>query len=105
MSLIGILCGCPFNECSGSVTGRVTKGMTAKATKVHRDRREARNCYINYLLRQGYTRTDNASAFLAPEHLGGHVQIITKLSHFGGELMAGKERRYMHRKRSSGSVY
>lgn len=103
MSTIGYLCGCPETECVGSMSGDVSNSMRNLRRKVHGSRRDARRCYIRYLLRQGYTRTDNASCFASPDD--GPVIVLNRESKFGGELRSGKAKRYMPKRRTGGLIY
>lgn len=103
MATIGYLCGCPESECAGSNSGDVSNSMRNLRRKIHGSRADAKRCYIRWLLRQGYVRTDNASCFTAPD--GGPTVVLNKTSQFGGELRTGKAKRYMPKRRTGGIVY
>lgn len=105
MAIIGYYCGCPVDQCSGSASGNVSASMRSIKRKIHGSRAEARRCYINHLLKQGYRRSDNSSTFLPPEGSDLPAIVISKLTKFGGELRTGKEKRYMPKNRTGGMVY
>lgn len=91
------VCGTPEKECTGTMTGKVSKGM--RATKVHDSPEAAYRCHANWLKRQGYTEYPNRE-FGKP---GEYRIVLTKKSRFGARLRKGKEDRFMP-ERGSGYI-
>jgi hypothetical protein len=83
------LCGTPPAECYGSYTdtsARASEAAKQKMRKMHSTREEAFKCHCRYLLRTGHKRV-GPREFETPH---GSVLVLTKKSHFGGELKRGK---------------
>lgn len=81
------ICPTPNDKCSGLVM-IYNGGLGHCKQKVHRYPYESFECYVNYLLSQGYQRI-NSRDFLSPN---GTIRNLTKPSRFGGPCRPGKER-------------
>lgn len=69
------VCNTPMDSCNG------TPNKNPNMRKVHMTRKEARDCYIKYLVSKlGYTRL-GTSQFKPPD--GGPVLLLSKQSHYG----------------------
>jgi hypothetical protein len=79
------VCGTPVGSCSGGssmVSARLGNGQ-----RTHASPQEAFKCYYRYLVSVGYEPIGHRE-LRAPD--GSGILVLTKKSHFGGELRSGK---------------
>lgn len=77
------MCGTPADTCGG---GKMETNMGWQ--NVHSSPQDAFKCYRRWLIKQGYTLVGTRE--LRPPN-GGPILVLTKPSHFGGEMRGGKK--------------